>query len=115
MTINYVCKICKKIFKQKSHYTRHQQRKRPCIDYTNNIFNNSDKKIEENIILHKKTQNSTIFPQFSTKNNYITNVKKKDIEPVCNFCKKTFSRSYSLARHYYICKIKLELDANKRK
>ena len=32
--VKYICDICGKIFKQKSHYTQHQKRKTPC---TNNI------------------------------------------------------------------------------
>ena len=43
---NYVCNICKKDFKQKSHYTRHLSRKKPCI------FKEEEKieEVEEEII-----------------------------------------------------------------
>ena len=55
----YTCQRCFKIFKQKSHYIRHQQRKYPCDDKNplekmvekviHNMNNNSQEKMDNNV------------------------------------------------------------------
>ena len=115
MTIQFICEICKRNFNKKYNYIKHTKRKTPCIDYTKIIKLKEDEVLEDKFLLHKKTPNSTIVPQFSTKEIYDINLKSEDKKPFCKYCKKYFSRSDSLARHHYICKTKLEQDDAKRK
>ena len=118
----FLCKICNKIFKQKSHYISHCNRKRPCKD--DNLYNyakiakNMPKNAIENLELdHKKTNKGKHKDVYELKNldmpNYAGKMVKEYQENniidvtsssnkqnfVCNFCNKTFTQSGTLNRH----------------
>ena len=77
----YTCERCLKDFSQKSHYDKHQNKKRPCQDNKGNI-----EEVVKNIIINKNlisnnTENiitntmesSTILPHYNNNNNTIYN------------------------------------------
>ena len=77
----YTCERCLKEFSQKSHYDKHQNKKRPCQDNKGNI-----EEVVKNIIINKNlisnnTENiitntmesSTILPHYNNNNNTIYN------------------------------------------
>jgi len=78
----YKCKICDKEFKQKSNYTDHLNRLKPCIKIT-----------EES---SKKPQNTSIL----LKNN------SKTLKNICHYCGYGTERRDNYNRHLLSCKVK---------
>ena len=78
----YKCKICDKEFKQKSNYTDHLNRLKPCIKIT-----------EES---SKKPQNTSIL----LKNN------SKTLKNICHYCGYGTERKDNYNRHLLSCKVK---------
>ena len=80
----YTCERCLKEFSQKSHYTKHQNKKLPCQDNKGKI-----EEVVENIIINKKmisnnTENITQITMESqseplTKTNQKSNIKSMDV------------------------------------
>jgi uncharacterized C2H2 Zn-finger protein len=110
------CIKCNKEFKQKIDYSRHINRKRPCIEENNNILINNGLIIDEKGISSKIPpkyseilQNSSKIPPISSNvleksstmlhmdeydnKNIVNNYKK------CNYCHKEFTRVDNLIRH----------------
>ena len=63
--VEYSCKKCGKLFKQKGHYTKHLQRKTPC----NIVEDNLDKIVEEKV-------NKVINEKLTQENITISKLKK---------------------------------------
>ena len=78
----YKCKICDKEFKQKSNYTDHLNRLKPCVKIT-----------EES---SKKTQNTSNL----LKNN------SKTLKNICHYCGYGTERKDNYNRHLLSCKVK---------
>ncbi len=78
----YKCKICDKEFKQKSNYTDHLNRLKPCVKIT-----------EES---SKKTQNTSNL----LKNN------SKTLKNICHYCGYGTERRDNYNRHLLSCKVK---------
>jgi hypothetical protein len=82
--VNYQCKICSKIFKQKGDYLRHENRKNPCENISTNL-----------------PQKSTNLPPTINERT----CKENDILPPkikcnrCKYCLCDFSRRDALVRH----------------
>ena len=93
----HVCEKCHKKFTRKDNYVRHLLRKIPCqkVEFDNDY----------NFTAPNCTKKSAICTKKSAK---CAAVKKKDnSRSICSFCKKIFSRRFTLNRHLEICKIKL--------
>ena len=71
--INYSCKICNKIFTQKSHYNQHQKRKTKC--------NNNDEKLKNiiNQVIDSKKNELNIINNIRNNNNMIVNIINEKI------------------------------------
>ena len=100
----YKCNRCHKIFKQKSQHDYHTNRKNPCkrkiVDDLQFLPNNTNNPPILHLDLH-------LIPPKITENIHIDNLEPNSSDHVCNYCKKTFSRSDSLNRHLEkSCKIK---------
>jgi hypothetical protein len=78
--VNYQCKKCYKMFKQKVDYIRHENRKNPCI-----------KVIEPN-----RTNLNQSEP---TKNEQDCTQHNNQVKNKCKFCCKSFSTKGSMNRH----------------
>jgi hypothetical protein len=89
---NYICDICFKDFKQKSHYDDHKfKRKKPCFPSSIplTILTNYKKKL----------------------NNYINAASiVKNNDNKCEYCQRDFFNIYSRIRHLETCKIKKKLE-----
>ena len=87
------CGLCGKIFDRKSNWLYHtQNKKHPCVNITLNNNNNIPICIE----INKNKENEK-------EENEITVYS-------CEYCKKTFTRKYSLDRHLDgRCKLKLDI------
>jgi hypothetical protein len=84
--VQYECEKCHKLFTLKGDYTRHLNKKKPCI------------------------KKSTTIPHITPKN---TDLHVED-KLVCNYCHEKFSRSDSLNRHIReYCKVKKSDDDTK--
>jgi len=102
----YTCPVCAKIFKQKSHYSDHiNKKKKPCkapiIDAPKPIIN-----------AQLCTNNEIIAPKIEVlvKNNQ-ENTEKNQIKLSCDYCNKSFVRAFCLNRHLDgRCKSKNKLD-----
>ena len=81
----YKCKICDKEFKQKSNYTDHLKRIRPCVKLTEKI--------------HQNPPNSTFFTPKLHQN-------PPNNENRCSYCYKIYCRTDVLKKHLLICKVK---------
>ena len=66
----YTCERCLKEFSQKSHYTKHQNKKLPCQDNKGKI-----EEVVENIINKKLILNNTI-KKTTMENDYAKNYNK---------------------------------------
>ena len=99
----YVCIKCCKKFNRKSNYQRHLNRKFPCQKWQSNNIKNDEKWIKNGA--PKCTKNGAPAPKMVQN----VQVKKKSVtcNLICKFCKKTFSRNFTLNRHLKICKIKI--------
>ncbi len=113
--VNYICPICSKQFKQKSHYIDHtENKKKPCKPKTNliieqiPIFTNFDHKITN--IYHN-------LPKLPKQQEKVENVNNNiDIESLttCKYCYKSFTTIYTLQRHLKDrCKVR-KLDKDKK-
>ena len=91
----YDCKKCGKIFKQKSNYTYHIGRKRPCIneEIINIVVNESI--FNKNIELVKTSQELGI--ELVKTSQIIKNSKENGYR--CNICEKIYKHSSTLAKH----------------
>jgi hypothetical protein len=78
----YKCKICDKEFKQKSNYTDHLNRLKPCVKITDESS--------------QKTQNTSNF----LKNN------SKTLKNICHYCGYGTERRDNYNRHLLSCKVK---------
>jgi len=94
---NYTCQKCNKIFKQKIDYSRHINRKFPCID------NNKVENINEEIInkIHNIPQEIHIITQKVENSPQIFhNMQYNALEKLqCKYCNKIYARTDSLYRH----------------
>ena len=120
--VNYSCKICNKIFTQKSHYNQHQKRKTKCnnndeklkniinqIDNKKielNIFNNNnmiidmndEKNINNNIIIIKN-ENTDVKKNI---NNNIIIIKNENTDVKKNKLSKQILGQFYTTNHEYI-------------
>jgi hypothetical protein len=78
----YKCKICLKEFKQKSNYTDHLNRLKPCV---------------------KLTDKSSKNPQITSK---IPQNASKTLKKICNYCGYETERKDNYNRHLSLCKIR---------
>lgn len=100
--VQYKCDNCNKIFKQKSHYECHMNRKFPCKSNKVNIS--------------KQQQFATKIQQTSENEQQIAanNIKNMINKKQCIYCDKVFTRLYTLNVHMKgRCKIKKEMDQEK--
>ena len=98
--VTYSCEKCNKIFILKGDYTRHMERKFPCIK-------------DESRCIQVIPQISSALPQKSSKSSEELETDeevKKDDNPIkCYYCKKEYTRRDNLKRHEeYYCKKKKE-------
>ena len=66
----YTCERCLKVFSQKSHYTKHQNKKIPCQDIKGKI-----EEVVENIIINKKIEVNNM----DNNNNIVCNIEEMDL------------------------------------
>jgi DNA (cytosine-5)-methyltransferase 1 len=91
----YTCEFCLKEFSQKSHYTKHQNKKLPCQDNKGKI-----EEVVENIIINKKlilnNNENIIINTMSTKQSSTDiNFEKMKMKEIKSFCKEHKIRGYS--------------------
>jgi len=100
----HVCDKCHKEFNRKDNYVRHLSRKIPC------------QKVEFEGANNKGAPNCTKKSAFCTKKSakYLEKKKKNDKQLKCKYCKKTFSRRFTLNRHLEICKFKINIEEKKK-
>ena len=70
----YICSTCLKEFKQKSHYDKHTNKKKPCINNINKIIINETIENKFNEIMNKKLElsnNKQIKIELNIDNNII--------------------------------------------
>ena len=106
----YICPLCNYEFKQKSHYTDHLSRKKPCfvtdkkdgvVTQKITIIEDEDEEqqltpnIQEHIIKENDTYNKDTMEYSDIYDNNSTDEKPFK----CGSCKKCFSRKDSLNRH----------------
>ena len=77
----YTCERCLKEFSQKSHYTKHQNKKLPCQDNQGKIENVVENIIDKKLLLNKKlnsnnTENIIIYHMEDIKN------KRRSLKPI---------------------------------
>ena len=93
----FICKICNKIYTNKSGIWKH-----------NNKYHLS--KLQQNsTILHQQVETSNINSTNLHQNTPIIHTHKYE----CKYCNNIFSRSDSLNRHYNRCKYKLKYNDQK--
>ena len=90
----YTCITCDKTFKQKSGFTDHLSRKKPCIKLTKNIHQDPS----------NVPQISSNLPQISSNLHQKSSKEKK--ENICNYCGYNTERIDNYNRHLLICKVK---------
>jgi hypothetical protein len=95
----YTCITCDKTFKQKSGFTDHLNRKKPCIKITKTIHQITPNYTNLTPKLH---QNTPTLHQNYTNLHQIT----QKAENKCNYCYNTYCRSNVLKKHLLICKVK---------
>ena len=93
----YTCERCLKEFSQKSHYTKHQNKKIPCQDNKGNI-----EEVVENIIINKKlisnnTENviTTTMASKQTETPNIVEFEKMNLKQLKSYCKENKIKRYS--------------------
>ena len=94
----YTCEHCLKEFSQKSHYTKHQNKKIPCQDNKGKI-----EEVVENIIINKKlisnnNGNIIINSTMESKPTETPNVvefEKMDLKQLKSYCKENKIKRYS--------------------
>jgi hypothetical protein len=99
----YICKNCKKEFNKKSNYLNHiENKKKPCEQLKLKMHQNAPKCTEN---APKCTEKNPIFDTDDDEKEY----KERNKWYICNFCKKSFTRSTTLKRHLLErCKIRKE-------
>jgi len=94
----YTCEHCLKEFFQKSHYTKHQNKKKPCQDNKGKI-----EEVIENIIINKKLIsnntgniiiNSTMEPK-PTETAKVVEFEKMNLKQLKSYCKENKIKRYS--------------------
>ena len=94
----YTCEQCLKEFSQKSHYTKHQNKKIPCQDNKGKI-----EEVVENIIINKKLIsnntgniiiNSTMEPK-PTETPNVVEFEKMNLKQLKSYCKENKIKRYS--------------------
>src|SRR5210317_2129364 len=94
----YTCERCLKEFSQKSHYTKHQNKKIPCQDNKGKI-----EEVIENIIINKKLIsnntgniiiNSTMEPK-PTETAKVVEFEKMNLKQLKSYCKENKIKRYS--------------------
>lgn len=91
----YTCEFCLKEFSQKSHYTKHQNKKLPCQDNKGKI-----EEVVENIIINKKlilnnNENIIINTMPTKQSSTDINFEKMKMKEIKSFCKEHKIRGYS--------------------
>ena len=91
----YTCERCLKEFSQKSHYTKHQNKKLPCQDNKGKI-----EEVVENILKNKKlilnnTENIIINTMSTEQSSADINFEKMKMKEIKSFCKENKIRGYS--------------------
>ena len=97
----YTCITCDKTFKQKSGFTDHLSRKKPCIKLTKNIHQDPSVLPQISSFL---PQLSSVLPQISSNLHQKSSKEKK--ENICNYCGYNTERTDNYNRHLLICKVK---------
>jgi hypothetical protein len=96
---NFDCKICNKVYKNKSGKWKHDNKYHTILPQNTTILPQNTTILPQNTTI--LPQNTTILPQNTTKNNL-----------ECTYCKKILSRYDSLKRHELICTHKLKYEDN---
>ena len=97
--VKYVCKLCNKIFSQKSNYSYHINRKNPCVKLE------SQKNHLESQKNHLESQKTIE----KTKEDHI--IVKINDHYNCNYCNKEFTTNSNYNRHINkYCKVKKNKD-----
>ena len=102
----YTCINCDKTFKQKSGFTDHLNRKKPCINLpkTSSFLPQKAEILPKNI--HQFTPELHHFtPTLHQNYTKIHQITPK-AENRCNYCYNTYCRSNVLKKHLLICKVK---------
>ena len=91
----YTCERCLKEFSQKSHYTKHKNKKIPCHDNKGKI-----EEVVENIIINKKfilnnTENIIINTMSNEQSSTDIKFEKTKMKEIKSFCKEDKIRGYS--------------------
>ena len=89
----YICNICLKDFKVKSHYDEHKyKRKKTCIS--------------PNILSQKLSKNNISIQLENNKKSEKQNINIVNNKScLCKYCNKILSNKYNVERHMLICKI----------
>ena len=108
----YTCITCDKTFKQKSGFTDHLNRKKPCIKLTKNVHQDPSNFPQISSVLHQitPTLHQTIDEPLCASTLVI---KKRKKNYNCNFCNELFCRSDVLKKHLARCKIRKEETRDK--
>jgi len=122
----YECQKCAKIFKQKSHYNNHLNKKYPCKPNINTPHNSAQSHNLPALEPHKSAQgphksaqlcggnsqnNTQNNQQKNQQNNIPNNIPNNKQIFQCEYCFKTLSRSDILYRHITkYCKVKKSND-----
>jgi DNA (cytosine-5)-methyltransferase 1 len=91
----YTCERCLKEFSQKSHYTKHQNKKLPCQDNKGKI-----EEVVDNIIINKKlisnyNENIITTTMATEQSSTDINFEKMKMKEIKSFCKEHKIRGYS--------------------
>ena len=125
--MKYICKRCKKYFRQKIDYNRHINRKNPCrvkinqkhtniykvdnIEDSNVTINDGETYYNKQTVAKNATtvaKNATMVAKNATdKNTYTANNLSRTI---CKYCGKHISAYKYMKRHYKSCKHKIEIE-----
>ncbi len=106
----HTCISCGEMFRKKSVYVKHINRKNPCVKIKNEHI--EPIKIEQTIIEQTEIEQTEI-EQTIIKQQKIEPIKIETNKIVCNFCNKYFSRIFCLNRHMNICKMKNDITTIK--
>jgi len=115
--MKYICKLCNKDFKQKSNYTVHINRKRPCINIKYKISDIPISDINNLLDNLQDTHNNTQTSLYTTQIPLYTTQKSENIidKLTCVLCNIKFSRKDALTRHINnYCKQNKIIEENKK-
>jgi hypothetical protein len=96
----YFCNKCSKTFKKKYNYLVHIQRKKSCINSTDENENEDSEFGEYNV----NTNENVNEIMNETKSVLETDIDSEIKKFECNYCEKEFTRKDNLKRHLFICK-----------